>query len=64
MKILVATDVASRGIDIKDVTSVSRSKRSHGANLLISVSRFVVNYDFPSHVEEYVHRVGRTGRAG
>ncbi|XP_062506674.1 probable ATP-dependent RNA helicase DDX43 [Corticium candelabrum] len=45
VKVLIATDVASRGIDIKDVT-------------------FVVNYDFPSHVEEYVHRVGRTGRAG
>ena len=28
------------------------------------VYSFVVNYDFPSHVEEYVHRVGRTGRAG
>jgi ATP-dependent RNA helicase DDX43 len=45
VKVLIATDVASRGIDIKDVT-------------------FVINYDFPSHVEEYVHRVGRTGRAG
>lgn len=26
--------------------------------------RFVVNYDFPMHIEDYVHRVGRTGRAG
>ena len=43
--ILVATDVASRGLDIRDI--------SH-----------VVNYDMPSNPEEYVHRVGRTGRAG
>ncbi|XP_071965095.1 probable ATP-dependent RNA helicase DDX43 [Antedon mediterranea] len=45
VKILIATDVASRGIDIKDIT-------------------YVLNYDCPSHIEEYVHRVGRTGRAG
>lgn len=45
MKILIATDVASRGIDIEDL--------SH-----------VINYDFPRNIEEYVHRVGRTGRAG
>lgn len=45
VNILIATDVASRGIDIKDLTHV-------------------VNLDFPRHIEEYVHRVGRTGRAG
>jgi superfamily II DNA/RNA helicase len=42
---LVATDVAARGIDVKDI--------SH-----------VINYDPPGDAETYVHRVGRTGRAG
>ena len=42
--VLVATDVAARGLDIKEV--------SH-----------VVNYDLPSSYEDYVHRIGRTGRA-
>jgi len=45
VKILIATDVASRGLDIDDVTHV-------------------FNYDFPRDMEEYVHRIGRTGRAG
>jgi len=43
--ILVATSVAARGLDVK--------------NLVL-----VVNYDCPNHYEDYVHRVGRTGRAG
>ncbi|CAG8533445.1 7844_t:CDS:2 [Ambispora gerdemannii] len=43
--IMVATDVASRGIDVKDV-------------------KLVINYDFPTNVEDYVHRIGRTGRGG
>jgi len=42
-RILVATDVSARGIDIADVTHV-------------------INYDLPEKVENYVHRVGRTGR--
>ncbi|XP_060872058.1 probable ATP-dependent RNA helicase DDX43 [Metopolophium dirhodum] len=45
VNILIATDVASRGIDINDIT-------------------VVINYDFTKDIEEYVHRVGRTGRAG
>src|SRR5690606_25215817 len=45
VEILVATDVASRGIDVKDV-------------------EMVVNYDLPKDEEDYVHRIGRTGRAG
>ena len=43
-EVLVATDIASRGLDIANV--------SH-----------VVNYDVPQHPEDYVHRIGRTGRA-
>ncbi|MBP2630716.1 MAG: cshA [Firmicutes bacterium] len=45
LEILVATDVAARGIDIDDITHV-------------------VNYDIPQDHESYVHRIGRTGRAG
>ncbi len=45
LRILVASDVAARGLDIPAV--------SH-----------VINYDVPSHSEDYVHRIGRTGRAG
>jgi ATP-dependent RNA helicase RhlE len=44
VKILSATDVASRGLDISNVTHV-------------------INYDVPQHSEDYVHRIGRTGRA-
>src|SRR5437764_7528674 len=44
VRVLVATDVAARGIDVDGI--------SH-----------VVNYDFPMHSEDYVHRIGRTGRA-
>ena len=42
--IMVATDIASRGLDVSSI--------SH-----------VINYDIPAHVDDYVHRIGRTGRA-
>ena len=45
VKVLVATDVAGRGIHIEGIT-------------------FVVNYTLPYEPEDYVHRIGRTGRAG
>uniref|UniRef100_F1KTK0 Probable ATP-dependent RNA helicase DDX46 n=2 Tax=Ascaris suum TaxID=6253 RepID=F1KTK0_ASCSU len=45
IKLLVATSVAARGLDVKKLI-------------------LVVNYDCPNHYEDYVHRVGRTGRAG
>ncbi|MDV6228879.1 DEAD/DEAH box helicase [Nitratireductor aquimarinus] len=45
LKLLVASDVAARGLDIPDV--------SH-----------VFNFDIPTHADDYVHRIGRTGRAG
>ncbi|TMW40331.1 hypothetical protein DOY81_014589 [Sarcophaga bullata] len=45
MKVLIATSVAARGLDIKNVNHV-------------------VNYDMPSSIDEYVHRIGRTGRVG
>jgi ATP-dependent RNA helicase RhlB len=44
-KILIATDVAARGIHVDDIS-------------------IVVNYDIPERAEDYVHRIGRTGRAG
>jgi ATP-dependent RNA helicase DDX46/PRP5 len=43
--LMIATSVAARGLDVKDLV-------------------LVVNYDVPNHYEDYVHRVGRTGRAG
>jgi len=44
-RVLVATDIAARGLDISDLTHV-------------------VNFDVPKATEDYIHRVGRTGRAG
>jgi ATP-dependent RNA helicase RhlE len=44
VRVLVATDIAARGIDVDGI--------SH-----------VINFDFPMHAEDYVHRIGRTGRA-
>jgi ATP-dependent RNA helicase DDX5/DBP2 len=43
--IMVATDVAARGLDVKEINHV-------------------INFDMPKNVEDYVHRIGRTGRAG
>merc|ERR1719356_1895993 len=43
-KVMIATDVAARGLDISNVD-------------------FVVNFDFPLDIENYIHRIGRTGRA-
>ncbi|CAJ1341822.1 unnamed protein product [Effrenium voratum] len=43
--VLIATDVAQRGLDIKDVA-------------------YVVNYDVPKTLEDYIHRIGRTARGG
>ncbi|XP_059474898.1 uncharacterized protein LOC132196349 [Neocloeon triangulifer] len=44
INILVATDVAARGLDVEDV-------------------KFVINFDFPNCSEDYIHRIGRTGRS-
>lgn len=43
--LLVATDVAARGLDVDDI-------------------RCVINFDFPKELDSYIHRIGRTGRAG
>src|SRR6185369_13520992 len=43
-EVMVATDIAARGLDVESITHV-------------------INYDIPLHPEDYVHRIGRTGRA-
>ncbi|KAL7739671.1 hypothetical protein ACLKA6_012226 [Drosophila palustris] len=45
MKVLIATSVAARGLDIKNI-------------------KHVINYDMPTNIDDYVHRIGRTGRVG
>jgi superfamily II DNA/RNA helicase len=45
IKVLISTDLASRGLDVEHVDRV-------------------INYHMPSHIENYLHRVGRTARAG
>lgn len=45
LKILIATNVAARGLDVNDVQNI-------------------INYDLPDNIEDYVHRIGRTGRNG
>lgn len=45
LDVLVASDVAARGLDVKDIDTV-------------------INFDFPRGVDDYIHRIGRTGRAG
>ena len=45
LRVLVATDVAARGLDIAELP-------------------FVINYEMPTQAEDYIHRIGRTGRAG
>lgn len=45
LKVLIATDIAARGIDVEEL-------------------KFVINFDLPNEPETYVHRIGRTGRAG
>lgn len=44
-QVMVATDIAARGIDVKDIS-------------------LVINFDLPDNLDDYVHRIGRTGRAG
>lgn len=45
VNIMIATDVASRGLDVKNID-------------------YVINYDMPENIDSYIHRIGRTGRAG
>ncbi len=44
-RLICATDLASRGLDVRDITHV-------------------INFDMPHQIEDYIHRIGRTGRAG
>ena len=70
MPILVATAVAARGLDIKGVniifskTFTVNSEQKIINLLLIFQVAHVVNYDLPKTIDEYVHRIGRTGRVG
>lgn len=78
--VLVATDVAARGLDIKGVKTVSNCRKNHNYSLhacryflqityrlIVTIEGTVfqvVNFLLPATMEHYIHRVGRTARAG
>ncbi|KAK6159760.1 hypothetical protein DH2020_003141 [Rehmannia glutinosa] len=57
--VLVATDVAARGLDIRKLTLLSITLNATGY-----IHQFVIHYELPNDPETFVHRSGRTGRAG
>ncbi|PLB48015.1 putative RNA helicase [Aspergillus steynii IBT 23096] len=64
--IMVATDVASRGIGLLGHVAITTNAPFANISLFEDVRDIthVLNYDYPNNSEDYVHRIGRTGRAG
>jgi ATP-dependent RNA helicase DDX27 len=64
VKILCATDLAARGLDVEEITTVNKMCFRPFSSKHFLINFKVINMNMPSTLKQYIHRVGRTARAG